>query len=152
MFDFFVVVHVVFILTSTICTQESMNINVWIITKICKALNQSFGETCCCFVLAFHNNPTSTFALSHKPGEEGGLFCQQFLCTNKFFKVPQSAFSVSRGLPRFLGFPSFAPLLRVWCLHRSYRKQKKNSPSAPRSSRLATNLHPPSVVSERRRH
>lgn len=131
---FFFVVHVVvFILTSTICTQENININVWIITKICKALNQSFGETCCCFVLTFHNNPMSALALSHKPGEEGGLFCQQFLCTNKFFKVPQSAFSVSRGLPRPLGFPSFAPLLRVWRLHRPYRKQKKNSPSAPRS-------------------
>ena len=152
MFDFFVVVHVVvFILTSTICTQESMNINVWIITKICKALNQSFGETCC-FVLAFHNNPTSTLALSHKPGEEGGLFCQQFLCTNKFLKVPQSAFSVSRGIPRPLGFPSFAPLLRVWfCTVPTENKRKTRLPLHAHS-RLAINLRPPSVISERRRH
>lgn len=30
------------------------------------------------------------------------------------------------GLPHPLGFPPFSPPMRVWCLHLSYRKQKKN--------------------------
>lgn len=37
----------------------------------------------------------------------------------------KSLFSLT-GLPHPLGFPPFSPPMRVWCLHLSYRKQKKN--------------------------
>lgn len=82
-----------------------MNINVWIITKICKALNQSFGETCCCFVLAFYNNPTSTLPFSHKPGEEGGLFCQQFLLYKQVLQSSSKCFFSLTGASTSLGLP-----------------------------------------------
>ena len=82
-----------------------MNINVWIITKICKALNQSFGETCCCFVLAFYNNPTSILPFSHKPGEEGGLFCQQFLLYKQVLQSSSKCFFSLTGASTSLGLP-----------------------------------------------
>lgn len=122
-----------------------MNINVWIITKICKALNQSFWAI---FVVSswlptaipVHPRPFSQNQKSEGP------FCRQFLCTYKFSKVPQSACSVScasTSVGSAIVFSShacsgFAPFLQ---------KTEEKLPSAQRHSRLATDLHPLSAIS-----
>lgn len=148
---FVCVCFVVCILTSTICTRESMNINVWIITKICKALNQSFWVI---FVVsswlptAIHVTlalPRKTRRRARAPSASSSYV---HTSSRKFLKVliQSRGASPSRGssiISSSRACSGFAPFLQ---------KTKEKPPSAQRHSRLATNLHPLSAISECRRH
>lgn len=128
-----------------------MNTNVWVIIKICKALNPS-SWVISSWVFCFRFQQQSYV---HPPPHESKTrersLCQQFLCTNKlssskcFFSVSQG-FNVPWASHHFL-------LPRVWCLHLPYyRTQKKTRLPLNAPSRLATDLHPHSIVFGCRQH
>lgn len=120
-----------------------MNRKVWII-KICKALNQSLWGIRCSVSL-----PTAILCapspLPTKP-EKREVSCQQDPCINKFLKVPQSAFSVSRGF-HVLGL-SIVSSSHTRGVRTFPTENTRKLPPAQRSLQTCTNLHPPSAVSQ----
>lgn len=132
-----------------------MNINVWIIIKICKALNQSFWGVwflfCFVFLPAFHSNPTTLpFPPRSKTSELlfllAVLMYRQVLWSSTkclFSLGGELGASTSLGLPVILSFSAclvFAAFLQ---------ETKETWPFRATHSTLATDLHSHSIVSER---
>lgn len=126
-----------FFLTSTIWTQERTNTNVWIIIKICKALNPSFWVVLLVFCFQWQSaSPSPSSRLQGKNLLASSPYVQS---SSRFLKVLSQSHGFSHHflLPR-VGVFTFLP----------YRKQRKHRLSLLTHSRLATNLHPhPSVLS-----
>lgn len=123
---FLFVCFVVCISTSTICTQGSMNIHVWIIIKVCKALDQSFWVILVVLLQLSTAIPRRPLARSRKTRRRVRSLLPAVPMYKHILESSSKCFFSLTGFPHPLGFPSFSPPMRVGCLHLSYRKQKKN--------------------------